>query len=438
MKPIGGAWAIGVALLAATAASAQTAEFVGKVQDGDGKPVAGAALTVSSATFKDRVYKGTADKKGAYFITGVLVSEQSPVYTVAVAAEGFVPAKASILARTGDKTRYFDDERTLSAKTTSVEVKARALAEIRVDFTMRTGDAAAELAEAAGLPPPAAAAVPGATPEAAAALPGAAAGGAPDDYMLAIAKVRGGDAEGSVDLFKKAIEAKPDDWERRDVFAKVLLKLDRQGEATIQANKAAALAPDKAGPLVTLSDIYTARGLPDKASDAITKAEQLEPDNVKVTERAAAIAAQSGKIDEAIALNEKVLAKNPNNTEVLVALADLYSRKKLPKKAEEMLARVVDLDPKNAYRTFYNLGVVIENRDDLTDADHRKAIEAFRKSIDLRPDYALAHRDLGLALLRKGDLPEARKELQKYVDLNPQARDAPDIKDTIKSLASAK
>ncbi len=438
MKPIGGAWAIGVALLAATAASAQTAEFVGKVQDGDGKPVAGAALTVSSATFKDRVYKGTADKKGAYFITGVLVSEQSSVYTVAVAAEGFVPAKASILARTGDKTRYFDDERTLSAKTTSVEVKARALAEIRVDFTMRTGDAAAELAEAAGLPPPAAAAVPGATPEAAAALPGAAAGGAPDDYMLAIAKVRGGDAEGSVDLFKKAIEAKPDDWERRDVFAKVLLKLDRQGEATIQANKAAALAPDKAGPLVTLSDIYTARGLPDKASDAITKAEQLEPDNVKVTERAAAIAAQSGKIDEAIALNEKVLAKNPNNTEVLVALADLYSRKKLPKKAEEMLARVVDLDPKNAYRTFYNLGVVIENRDDLTDADHRKAIEAFRKSIDLRPDYALAHRDLGLALLRKGDLPEARKELQKYVDLNPQARDAPDIKDTIKSLASAK
>ncbi len=440
MRPIGGAWAVGVALLAATAASAQTAEFVGKVLDGDGKPVAGAALTVSSVTFKDRVYKGTADKKGNYFISGVVVSEQSPLYTVAVAAEGFVPAKASILARTGDKTRYFDDERNLGPKTTSVEVKARALAEIRVDFTMRTGDAAAEAAEAAGLPPAAAApgAAPDVAPDAAAALPGAAAGGAPDDYLLAIAKVRSGDAEGSVELFKKAIEAKPDDWERRDVFAKVLLKLDRQGEATIQANKAAALAPDKAGPHVTRSDIYTARGLPDKASDAITKAGQLEPDNVKVTERAAAIAAQTGKIDEAIELNEKVLAKNPNNTEVLVALADLYSRKKLPKKAEEMLAKVVDLDPKNAYRTFYNLGVVIENRDDLTDADHRKAIEAFRKSIDLRPDYALAHRDLGLALLRKGDLPEARKELQKYVDLNPQARDAADIKDTIKSLASSK
>jgi tetratricopeptide (TPR) repeat protein len=438
MNRIGGAWAIGVALLFATAANAQTAEFIGKVLDGDGKPVAGAALTVSSVTFKERVYKGNADKKGNYFITGVLVSEQSPLYTVAVEAEGFVPAKASVVARTGDKTRYFDDERTLGPKAPSVEVKARALAEIRVDFTMRTGDAAAEAAEAAGLPPAAAAAAAGAAAEGAAGLSGAPGGGSADDYLLAIAKVRSGDAEGSVDLFKKAIESKPDDWERRDVFAKVLLKLDRQGEATIQANKAAALAPDKAGPLVTLSDIYTARGLPDKASDAITKAGQLEPDNIKVTERAAAIAAQAGKIDEAIELNEKVLAKSPNNTEVLVALADLYSRKKLPKKAEEMLAKVVDLDPKNAYRTFYNLGVVIENRDDLTDADHRKAIEAFRKSIDLRPDYALAHRDLGLALLRKGDLPEARKELQKYVDLNPQARDAADIKDTIKSLASAK
>jgi len=432
---------LGVALALATAARAQTADFVGKVVDSDGKPIAGAALTVASPVFKDRVYKGTSDKKGNYFVSGVLTSEQSPVFTVAVAADGYVPSKASIVARTGDKTRYYDDERNLNAKSAPVEVKARAFAEVRVDFTMRTGDAAAEAAEAAGLPPAAAAGAPAGDAAILGAPPGAAAaatGGPPDDYMQAIAKVRGGDTEGSVDFFKKAIEAKPDDWERRDVFAKVLLKLDRQGEATIQANKAAGLAPDKAAPLVTLSDIYMARGLQDKASDAITKAGQLEPDNLKVTERAAAIAAQSGKVDEAIALNEKVLEKNPNNTEVLVALADLYSRKKNPKKAEEMLAKVVDMDPKNAYRTFYNLGVVIENRDDLTEADHRKAIEAFRKAIDLRPDYAIAHRDLGFAMLRNGDLPGARKELQKYVDLSPQARDAADIKATIKSLESSK
>src|SRR4029077_441827 len=121
-----------------------------------------------------------------------------------------------------------------------------------------------------------------------------------------------------------------------------------------------------------------------------------------------------------------VLALKPGNTEVLVALADLYNRDKQPKKAEEVLSKVVELDPANAHRTFYNLGVVIENRDDVTENDHRKAIEAFRKAIELKPNYAIAHRDLGFAMMRTGDLMGARKELQKYVDLSPNAKDAAD------------
>jgi Flp pilus assembly protein TadD len=290
---------------------------------------------------------------------------------------------------------------------------------------MRAGDAAAEAAPVVAAPAPVG-------PSAGA--PGA----APDAFGEAVAKVRGGDPEGSVDLFKKAIEEKPDDWERRNVFAGVLLRLDRQGEATIQANKAAQIAPDKAAPHLTLTEIYLARGLPDKAAEAIAKAQQLEPENTRVLERAAAVAANAGRLDEAITLNERVLAARPNDTEVMVALADLFNRKKEPKKAEEMLERVRTADPKNAYRTFYNLGVVIENRDDATDADHRKAIEAFREAIELKPDYALAHRDLGFVLLRTGDLVNARKSLQKYVDLDPQARDAADIKATIKSLSATK
>jgi tetratricopeptide (TPR) repeat protein len=189
---------------------------------------------------------------------------------------------------------------------------------------------------------------------------------------------------------------------------------------------------------VTLSEIYIARGLNEKAAESIAKASELEPDNLKVLERRAALVAGQGKIDEAIALNERVLEKKPDNTEVLVALADLYNRKKQPKKAEEMLNRVVALDPKNAYRTFYNLGVVILNREDSSDADNRKAAEAFRKSIELKDGYALAHRDLGFALLRMGDLQGARKELQRYVDLDPRARDVAEIKDTIKSLGGTK
>jgi Flp pilus assembly protein TadD len=417
-----------LAILAVSAAAgvvqAQTSSLVGKIVDPAGKPVVGAEVSASSNAFPDRVYKGASDKRGNFLIEGLLYSSQAPMWSVAIKADGWDPVGVKIVARDAQKTLYFSDDAKLTAQKPATEIKMRAFAEIRMDFTMRPHDAAAD------------AAIPAIPLPAAGAAPGAAAG--TDAYAQAIEKVRAGDPEASVDLFKKAIEDKPDDWERRDLFAKILLKLDRNGEATIQANKAAQLAPDKAGPLVTLTDIYMARGLADKAVEAIAKAQSLEPENGKVLERAASVAAGAGKIDEAIALNERVLAAKPDNTEVLVALADLYNRNKQPKKAEDVLNRVVALDPGNAHRTFYNLGVVIENRDDATESDHRKAIEAFRKAIDLKPSYALAHRDLGFAMMRTGDLMGARKELQKYVDLSPNAKDAADIKATVKSLDSTK
>jgi tetratricopeptide (TPR) repeat protein len=409
----------------AVVAHAATSEIVGKVFDQEGKPVLGAEISTWNTSVPDRVYKGTSDKKGSFFLSGLLYEANSPMWTVSIKGEGWVPVAVKVVARDAQRTLYFSDDVKLSAVKPSTEIKLRGFAEIRMDFTVRPGDAAAEAAPAPALALPSAGGAPGALP-------------VDDAYSQAIEKVRAGDAEGSVDLFKKAIEEKPDDWERRDLFAKVLLKLDRQGEATIQANKAAVLAPLKAGPLVTLTDIYLARGLADKAAEAIAKAQQLEPDSEKVLERAASVAASGGNIDEAIALNEKVLSLKPGNTEVLVALADLYNRNKQPKKAEEVLAKVVELDPANAHRTFYNLGVVIENRDDATETDHRKAIEAFRKAIELKPNYAIAHRDLGFALLRVGDLKGAAKEFQKYVDIDPRAKDAGEINATIKSLTSSK
>ncbi len=409
----------------AAVAHAATSEIVGKVFDAEGKPVLGAEVSAWNTAIPGSVYKGASDKKGNVFIAGLLYEANSPMWTVSIKGDGWVPVSVKIVARDAQRSLYFSDDVKLSAVKSSTEIRLRGFAEIRMEFTLRPGDVAAEAAPVPPVALPAAGGAPGAVP-------------VEDPYSQAIEKVRAGDPEGAVELFKKAIEDKPDDWERRDLFAKVLLKLDRTGEATIQANKAAQIAPDKAGPLITLTDIYLARGLADKAADAIARAQKLEPESEKVLERAASVAANSGNVVEAIALNERVLALTPGNTEVLVALADLYNRNKQPKKAEEVLNKVVELDPDDAPRTFYNLGVVIENRDDATENDHHKAIEAFRKAIELKPKYAIAHRDLGFALLRIGDLKGASQEFQKYVDLDPHANDAAEIKATVKSLSSSK
>ena len=419
-------FAVAVSALASGLAHAQSSELVGKVLDPDGKPVVGAEITAKNVMFPDRVYKGTTDKKGSFFVTGLIYTSQAQDWDISVGGQGWIPVSLKVLARDSQKNTYVNDETKLSATRPSTQLKLKAFSEVRMDVVMKPGDAATEAAATAAADSAAAAAAAGA------AVP------VDDAYFLALEKVKAGDTEGSVDLFKKAVDEKPDDWERRDVYAKVLLKVDRQGDATIQASKAAALAPDKAAPLITLTDVYLARGLNDKAGESIAKAQAAEPDNLKVLERAAAVAATDGRVTDAIALSEKVIAAKPDNTEVLVSLAMLYNRNKQPKKAEEVLNRVVALDPANAHRTFYNVGVVIENNDDATEADHRKAIDAFKKAIDLKPDYAIAYRDLGLALLRTGDLMAARKPLQKYVELEPTAKDTPEIKATIKSLDSVK
>ena len=95
---------------------------------------------------------------------------------------------------------------------------------------------------------------------------------------------------------------------------------------------------------------------------------------------------------------------------------------------------VSELDPANAHKTFYNIGVLIEKNPDLSEADTRRAIEAYRKAVEAKPDYAPAHRSLGYALMRLGELPEAKKELARYVELDPSSKDAAEIKAVLASL----
>jgi hypothetical protein len=116
---------------------AQTADFVGKVLDPDGKPVVGAEVSATNTAFPDRVQKGTTDKKGSFFVSGLLYTAQAPMWKIAVKADGFVPQSAKIVARDAQKTMYFSDDVKLSATKLSTEVRIRGYGEIRVELCER-------------------------------------------------------------------------------------------------------------------------------------------------------------------------------------------------------------------------------------------------------------------------------------------------------------
>ena len=51
-----------------------------------------------------------------------------------------------------------------------------------------------------------------------------------------------------------------------------------------------------------------------------------------------------------------------------------------------------------------------------------------------RPSDAPAHRSLGYALVRLGEVAEAKKELSRYVELEPKAKDAAEVKSIVAGL----
>ena len=67
-------------------------------------------------------------------------------------------------------------------------------------------------------------------------------------------------------------------------------------------------------------------------------------------------------------------------------------------------------------------------------AGYWKAIGAFRKAVEIKPDYAVAHKELALALLQIGDRAGAKDNLSTYVELVPNAPDAPSMQALINSL----
>jgi len=64
--------------------------------------------------------------------------------------------------------------------------------------------------------------------------------------------------------------------------------------------------------------------------------------------------------------------------------------------------------------------------------NNKKAIEFYEESIKVKNDFPDAYRELGLLLLKEDKKSEAKKNLQKYVDLAPNAKDVKIVKSYIK------
>jgi tetratricopeptide (TPR) repeat protein len=186
----------------------------------------------------------------------------------------------------------------------------------------------------------------------------------------------------------------------------------------------------------------------DAAVESFQKASELDPKQNVVWGRLADsyvnLAATKTGQDQIDALNkgidayQKAIELKPDAPEYHnnYALA-LAKEKKFPE-AQAELTKAAQLDPTSAGKYYYNLGAVLVNTGN-TD----QAIEAFKKAIDVEPNYAEAYLQYGIALMGKASLgadgkmvpvPGTADAFQKYLQLKPDGRDAETAKAMLASL----
>ncbi len=123
---------------------------------------------------------------------------------------------------------------------------------------------------------------------------------------------------------------------------------------------------------------------------------------------------QAGRLGEAIALYEQILALQPNFSEVHnnrgLALAELDR----PDEAVASYARAVAIKPDNP-ETLCNWGLA------LAQLERRDEAEAkFRCAIAINPGFAGAYNNLGLILKERGRMAEARSAVEEAIRLSPK------------------
>ncbi len=410
-----------VALLAIpTFGSTGVAEANGTVVDEQGNPLEGVEVKLQSKGNEAGSFSGTTNKKGKYFIGGVYTPLENDRWTATASKDGWVPIEIRVESRTSGRVLTAEPfTKALTPMIAGPEFVIRPLGRAQLDFKMVTAAAFAERQPAA-----AAATNDSATKPAAKSTP----------WEEALAKASAGDLEGALPLLSKAVEEAPDDPVRRETQAKVLYQLGHHEEAESVARTAIESTPARLEPRMILYGTQVARKQLQLARQTLEAARKIAPDDPKLLTQLAWVTQELGDRSAATEAYQKLTAVAPRNAEAWMALGDLYAASGDSKRSAEAYENVVEIDPASAFQTYFNIGALVMNRRDRSPGDVEKAIGAFRRAIGIKPDYAQAHQQLGLALIETGDRGAARSALGEYVRLRPNAKDAAEMQELIKAL----
>ena len=237
----------------------------------------------------------------------------------------------------------------------------------------------------------------------------------------------------------------------------------RQGKDAEAVQEFAGAVPF--GPLLGLNGIYQTMGAIsaarqnfDAAIDAYTRRVDLHPNDANAHQDLGATNARLGRLDEALAEFAVALTIDPEKAESHAGMAQVYLGQGQYAESADAARRALELDPSHRQARYtlatslIRIGRTDEGQRELDEfqrlqaqdaaahardfelgglrreasvsserGDHEKAIALLRRALELEPDAAVSHVNLGLALLRGGKPAEAITRFEAAAALNGPA-----------------
>jgi len=113
-----------------------------------------------------------------------------------------------------------------------------------------------------------------------------------------------------------------------------------------------------------------------------------------VLQKVTLIYISEGENEKALELMSEARKANPNDMNLIRSEADLAYRMGDMAKYEELMNRVIESDPTNP-ELYYNLGVTAGQQ-----GNDEKALEYYRKALEIKPNYDLAQINIAAVLLK--------------------------------------
>ena len=244
----------------------------------------------------------------------------------------------------------------------------------------------------------------------------------PDDQFilstLADLYVLQGQLEQAIGLYRRMIAENGSSSQLHFNLGVLCGRLERFDEAIQELSRAFELAPDSLEVRVALGLTYELSGRYPEAAAHYEDAIRFDPLNPRLYHHAARAAFNSRQYERAVANYSAVLDLAPRDFEAVMGLVRVWLAQSKFEEAEVFLAKQLKELGQPA-ELYVVLGIVYREA-----KQHAEALRAFERSIERQADYAQGHFYLAAELDQLGKREEARRLLQRTIELDPNHSDA--------------